>query len=61
MYGGEATDLPPAVFGDQLRSIAEGRLQPAIAKVHHGLDPVPQADTDLEAGGTPGKHVVVLD
>ncbi|CAL9280413.1 L-threonine 3-dehydrogenase [Streptomyces sp. enrichment culture] len=61
VYGGGATDLPPAVFDHQLRSIAEGRLRPAIAKVHHGLDQVPQAHTDLEAGGTPGKHVVVLD
>ncbi|MFE9790046.1 zinc-binding dehydrogenase [Nocardia salmonicida] len=61
VYGGDAKDLPPAVFDHQLRSIAEGRLAPAIAKVYHGLDQVRQAHTDLIAGGTPGKHVVVLD
>jgi NADPH:quinone reductase-like Zn-dependent oxidoreductase len=61
VYGGEATDLPPAVFDHQLRAIAEGRLKPAVAKVYHGLDQVPQAHIDLEAGRTPGKHVVVLD
>ncbi|KAK1184523.1 zinc-binding dehydrogenase [Streptomyces sp. NBS 14/10] len=61
VYGGEATDLPPTVFDHQLRAIGEGRLKPAIAKVYHGLDQVPQAHIDLEASDTPGKHVVVLD
>lgn len=61
VYAGDATDLPPAAFDHQLRAIAEGRLKPAIAKVYHGLDQVPQAHIDLELGGTPGKHVVVLD
>ena len=61
VYGGGAKDLPPAVFDHQLRSIADGRLNPAVAKVYHGLDQVSQAHTDLEAGGTPGKLVVVLD
>ena len=61
VYDGGATDLPPAVFDHQLRAIAEGRLKPAVAKVYHGLDQVPQAHIDLEAGDTPGKHVVVLD
>jgi NADPH:quinone reductase len=61
VYAGEAVDLPPAVFERQLRSIAEGRLKPGIAKVYHGLDQVSQAHADLETGGTPGKHVVVLD
>ncbi|MFI6169698.1 zinc-binding dehydrogenase [Nocardia sp. NPDC051052] len=61
VYSGDAKDLPPAVFDHQLRSITEGRLVPAIAKVYHGLNQVAQAHTDLAAGGTPGKHVVVLD
>ncbi|MEE1835546.1 zinc-binding dehydrogenase [Streptomyces sp. SP17KL33] len=43
-----------------MRAIAEGRLKPEIANIYHGLDQVPQAHTDLEASGTPGKHVVVL-
>jgi NADPH:quinone reductase-like Zn-dependent oxidoreductase len=60
VYGGEATDLPPAVFDHQLKVIAEGRLKPAIARIYHGLDQVAQAHTDLEAGDTPGKHVVVV-
>ncbi|MEV6635458.1 zinc-binding dehydrogenase [Actinoplanes sp. NPDC051470] len=61
VYGGAAKDLPPAAFDHQLRSITEGRLKPAIAKVYHGLGQIPQAHTDLAAGRTPGKHVVVLD
>ncbi|WFU23191.1 zinc-binding dehydrogenase [Bradyrhizobium sp. CB1717] len=60
-YGGQATDLPPAVFDKQLKAIAEGRLKVAVAKVYHGLEQVRQAQADLEARTTPGKHVVVLD
>ncbi|WP_426503545.1 zinc-binding dehydrogenase [Dactylosporangium sp. McL0621] len=61
VYAGGAADLPPAAFEHQLGSIAEGRLKPGIAKVYHGLDQVPLAHADLDAGRTPGKHVVVLD
>ena len=61
VYGGDTKDLPPAVFDRQLQGIAEGRIKPAVAKVYWGLDQVSRAHMDLEAGGTPGKHVIVLD
>jgi NADPH:quinone reductase len=60
-YGGEAADLPPDVFNRQLQAIADGRLKVSIAKVYHGLERVRDAQADLEARTTPGKHVVVLD
>jgi NADPH2:quinone reductase len=60
-YGGAASDLPADVFDHQLRAIAEGRLKASVAKVYQGLESVREAQTDLEAGVTPGKHVVVLD
>jgi NADPH:quinone reductase len=60
-YAGEASDLPANVFARQLKAIAEGRLKAPVAKVYHGLERVRDAQTDLEAGATPGKHVVVLD
>ncbi len=59
-YGGAASDLPADVFDHQLRDIAEGRLKVGVAKVYQGLESVREAHTDLEAGVTPGKHVVVL-
>ncbi|MQY30645.1 alcohol dehydrogenase catalytic domain-containing protein [Nocardia aurantia] len=60
-YGGNASDLPAEVFAHQLEGIAAGRLTPTLAAVYHGLEQVRQAHSDLEAGTTPGKHVVVLD
>lgn len=60
-YGGGAADLPTSVFNRQLLAIADGRLKAPIAKVYHGLERVRDAQADLEAGTTPGKHVVVLD
>jgi NADPH:quinone reductase-like Zn-dependent oxidoreductase len=60
-YGGEAADLPAKVFARQLDAISDGRLTVAIGGVYHGLDQVGRAQADLEAGDTPGKHVVVLD
>jgi hypothetical protein len=60
-YGGAATDLPAAVFNQQLQAIADGRPKVTVAKVYHGLEQVGDAQTDLEAARTPGKHVVVLD
>lgn len=59
-YAGEAIDLPADAFAHQLAGIAAGTIKPAIAKVYHGLDEAKQAQVDLEAGQTPGKHVVVL-
>ncbi|GLK79064.1 zinc-binding dehydrogenase [Methylopila turkensis] len=60
-YGGEATDLPAHVFNRQLKAIAENRLKVSVAKVYHGLESVRDAQSDLENGKTPGKHVVVVD
>ncbi|MFJ3616763.1 alcohol dehydrogenase catalytic domain-containing protein [Streptomyces iakyrus] len=60
-YAGEATDLPAQVFQQQLHAIAAGRLKAPVAKVHHGLEQVRAAQADVEAGTTPGKHVVLLD
>ncbi|PTB19280.1 NADPH:quinone reductase [Trinickia symbiotica] len=59
-YGGQATDLPANVFNLQLQEIAEGRIRVSVAKVYQGLEGVREAHSDLEAGTTPGKHVVVL-
>jgi NADPH:quinone reductase-like Zn-dependent oxidoreductase len=60
-YAGEATDLPAQVFQQQLQAIAAGRLKAPVAKVHHGLEQVRDAQAAVEAGTTPGKHVVLLD
>jgi NADPH:quinone reductase len=60
-YAGAASDLPANVFAGQLKAVAEGRLKAPVAKVYHGLERVRDAQADLEAGATPGKHVVVLD
>jgi NADPH:quinone reductase len=49
------------VFAHQLRAIADGRLHVAVAGVYRGLEQVRDAQTELESGTTPGKHVVVLD
>ncbi|MEH0433624.1 zinc-binding dehydrogenase [Streptomyces stelliscabiei] len=60
-YGGAAGDLPAPVFQRQLEAIAHGRLMAPVAKVYQGLEQVREAQADVEAGSTPGKHVVVLD
>ncbi|MFD5272071.1 alcohol dehydrogenase catalytic domain-containing protein [Streptomyces sp. NPDC058335] len=60
-YAGGATDLPAQVFRQQLQAIAAGRLKAPVAKVYHGLEQVRDAQADVEAGTTPGKHVVLLD
>jgi NADPH:quinone reductase len=60
-YAGGATDLPAQVFQQHLQAIAAGRLKAPVAKVHHGLEQVCEAQADVEAGTTPGKHVVLLD
>ena len=60
-YAGGATDLPAQVFQQQLQAIAAGRLKAPVAKVYHGLEQVREAQAGVEAGTTPGKHVVLLD
>lgn len=59
-YGGAATDLPAEAFQRQLEAIVDGRLRVTIAKAYHGLESVREAQTNLESGALPGKHVVVL-
>ena len=60
-YGGDASDLPAGEFAKQLTAIKDGRLAVPIGGIYHGLAQAGQAQADLEAGHTPGKHVVVLD
>ncbi|MFC7266425.1 alcohol dehydrogenase catalytic domain-containing protein [Streptomyces lutosisoli] len=60
-YAGEAADLPPQVFQQQLQAIADGRLKTPVAKTYRGLEQVRDAQADVESGTTPGKHVVLLD
>ncbi|UNX54164.1 zinc-binding dehydrogenase [Georgenia sp. TF02-10] len=60
-YAGQATDLPPQVFQQQLQAIADGRLKAPVAKVYVGLEHVRDAHADVESGSTLGKHVVRLD
>lgn len=60
-YAGEAADLPPHVFQQQLQAIADGRLKTPIAKTYKGLERVRDAQANVESGTTPGKHVVLLD
>lgn len=60
-YAGGATDLPAQVFQQHLQAVAAGRLKAPVAKVYHGLEQVREAQADVEAGTTPGKHVVLLD
>ncbi|MFD5234600.1 zinc-binding dehydrogenase [Streptomyces qaidamensis] len=60
-YAGGAADLPAQVFRQHLQAIAAGRLKAPVAKVYHGLERVRDAQADVEAGTTPGKHVVLLD
>jgi NADPH2:quinone reductase len=60
-YAGEASGLPAPVFQQQLQAIADGRLKAPVAKVYYGLEQIRDAQADVEAGTTPGKHVLVLD
>ncbi len=60
-YAGGATDLPAPVLQQQLQAITDGRLKVSVAKVYHGLEQVRDAQAGVEAGTTPGKHVVLLD
>nr|WP_246096896.1 hypothetical protein [Streptomyces botrytidirepellens] len=49
------------MFQQQLQPIAAGRPKAPVAKVYHGLEQARDAQADVEAGTTPGKHVVLLD
>ncbi|NUU17777.1 zinc-binding dehydrogenase [Cellulomonas humilata] len=58
-YSGEAADLPAPVLQDFLDAVADGRARVPVGKVYT-LDEITQAHTDMEAGTTGGKGVVVL-
>lgn len=57
-YGGDASDLPAAVFQEQLDAIAAGQLPIRVHRVYDGLEQVRQAHADLEANVAVGKLVV---
>ena len=58
-YGGSAADLPRTVLQKFLNDVAIGRLTIPIHKAYHGLDQVPHAHADMEAGNAAGKLVVL--
>jgi NADPH2:quinone reductase len=58
-YGGDAADLPAEVLQKFLDDVTAGRLTVPIHKVYKGLDRVPEAHTDMEAGNATGKLVVL--
>lgn len=57
-YGGDASDLPPAVLQEFLDAVAAGE---AHVPIHHTyrLHEIAQAHADMEAGRATGKLVVV--
>lgn len=58
-YGGDADDLPAEVLQRFLDDVAAGRLSVPVHKVYEGLDRVPEAHADMEAGNATGKLVVL--
>lgn len=59
-YGGEASDLPAAVLQRYLDDVAAGKLTVPVDRVYDGLEQVPAAHADMEAGRAAGKLVVRL-
>jgi NADPH:quinone reductase-like Zn-dependent oxidoreductase len=57
-YGGEASDLPADVLQRYLDDVAAGKLSVPVDRVYDGLDEVPLAHADMEAGNAAGKLVV---
>jgi NADPH:quinone reductase-like Zn-dependent oxidoreductase len=57
-YGGEASDLPPAVLQDFLDAVAAGRLRVPLFRTYP-LDEIGVAHADMEAGNATGKLVVL--
>src|SRR5439155_1963252 len=58
-YGGDASDLPPAVLQGFLDAVAAGRTQVPIAHVYD-FEQIVAAHTAMEAGVTSGKLVVTI-
>jgi NADPH:quinone reductase-like Zn-dependent oxidoreductase len=59
-YGGNASDLPPAVLQDFLDAVAAGSAPVPIAKVYDFAQIV-EAHAAMEASGASGKLVVITD
>jgi NADPH2:quinone reductase len=57
-YGGDATDLPPAVLQDFIDAVVSGHATVPIHQVY-ALDEIHQAHADMEGGNASGKLVVV--
>lgn len=57
-YGGEASDLPPAVLQHYLDATAAGQFSPPIHQVYEGLEQVVEAHRSMEANKAVGKLVV---
>jgi NADPH2:quinone reductase len=58
-YGGDASDLPPAVLQQFLDDVAEGRAHVPLAHVY-GLTEIVEAHAAMEGGSGAGKLVVTL-
>jgi NADPH:quinone reductase-like Zn-dependent oxidoreductase len=57
-YGGDATDLPPAVLQDFLDAVAAGEAVVPLDRTYR-FDQIVQAHADMEAGVATGKFVVL--
>lgn len=58
-YGGDASDLPPAVLQEFLDDVAAGRAVVPTARVFRGLASVVEAHALMEHGSAGGKLVVL--
>lgn len=58
-YGGDASDLPPAVLQEFLDAVAAGEATVPIHRTYR-LDEIAEAHADMEAGRASGKLVVVV-
>ena len=58
-YGGDASDLPPAVLQAYLDDVEAGRVRVPIGHVY-AFDEIVQAHRDLEAGAVTGKIVLAV-
>ncbi len=57
-YGGDASDLPPAVLQDFLDAVAAGDAHVPIHRTYR-MNEIAQAHADMEAGSATGKLVVL--
>ncbi len=57
-YGGDASDLPPAVLQEFLDAVAAGQARVPIHRTYR-LDDIAEAHADMEAGRATGKLVVL--